>query len=440
MADTLAGDARHRVPPLARSVERGAPHALDVPHDGARHLLFTWDFGWLWWGQLVSQVGDGITRLALLWFVYSATGSALQTTMVGLLQTLPPVIFGPLIGVYLDRLPKKSLMIASDLLRAVIIGLIPWMVPPKSLTVDYLFGLVFLNSIASTVFGPAMIASVAFIVPRGRFTAANALLQITSSLGVIVGSTLSGIGISALSSQETLGVNAITYLGSAACLTLVRIPRLASTEDAGTERSSTMHDLLEGIRYAFRQQPLLLQLIIAAALYSFGMSAFSTLFPILGKNMLGLGPEEIGYLWSSLGVGLFVVSIGLTFMTEWSMERRLQAIALSSVVTTVCLCAMITTSNRALIGVLLSLVGAGIGLFTPVAWGILQEVAPPAMVARLLTLYGAVAMAAAMLGMTSLAWVMQRFGATETVMGIAGFLLITAAMTDRLSRRVDRSA
>ena len=42
--------------------------------------------------------------------------------------------------------------------------------------------------------------------------------------------------------------------------------------------------------------------------------------------------------------------------------------------------------------------------------------------------------------MTSLAWVMQRFGATETVMGIAGFLLITAAMTDRLSRRVDRSA
>ncbi len=109
--------------------------SIELPVESSRRLLASWDFGWLWWGQLVSQVGDGITRLALLWFVYSVTGSALQTTMVGLLQTLPPVIFGPLIGVYLDRLPKKSMMIASDLLRALIIGLIPYMVPPESLTV-----------------------------------------------------------------------------------------------------------------------------------------------------------------------------------------------------------------------------------------------------------------------------------------------------------------
>src|SRR5882762_7337798 len=132
-------------------IELESRQAIEAPVKCPSRLLFTWDFGWLWCGQLVSQVGDGITRLALLWFVYSATGSALQTTVIGLLQTLPPVILGPLIGVYLDRLPKKSLMIASDLIRAVIIGLIPSLIPPKSLTVDYLFALVFLNSIASTV-------------------------------------------------------------------------------------------------------------------------------------------------------------------------------------------------------------------------------------------------------------------------------------------------
>jgi MFS family permease len=156
--------------------------------------------------------------------------------------------------------------------------------------------------------------------------------------------------------------------------------------------------------------------------------------------MLGLGPEEIGYLWSSLGVGLFIVSVGLTFMADWSIGRRLRAIALSSVVTCLSLCALITTWHRVFVGILLALIGAGIGLFTPVAWGILQEVAPPAMVARLLTLYGAVAMAAAMLGMTSLAWVMQRFGAIDTVMGMGGVLLATAVVTDRLSRRVGRCA
>jgi len=65
-------------------------------------LLLTRDFGLVWWGQMISQVGDGVSKLALLWFVYSITGSPLKTTIIGLLQTVPPFLFGPLIGVYLD--------------------------------------------------------------------------------------------------------------------------------------------------------------------------------------------------------------------------------------------------------------------------------------------------------------------------------------------------
>jgi len=216
------------------------------PMENNQRLLTTRDFGWLWWGQLVSQIGDGITRLALLWFVYSITGSALQTTVIGLLQTLPPVIFGPLIGVYLDRLPKKSIMIVSDLLRAVIIGLVPCMIPVGVLKVEHLFVLVFLNSIASTIFGPAMIASVPFIVTREQFTAANALLQITSSLGVIAGSTLSGIGIAALRSQKVPCVNGVDYLVSAAWLLFVRIPHAARAKDGVGRTESTVRDLIEG--------------------------------------------------------------------------------------------------------------------------------------------------------------------------------------------------
>lgn len=412
-----------------------ALHALEKPVIDNR-LLTQWDFGWLWWGQLVSQVGDGITRLALLWYVYSVTGSAVQTTVIGLLQTLPPVIFGPLIGVYLDRLPKKGIMIASDLLRAVIIGLVPCVVPAEVLTVDHLFVLVFLNSIASTVFGPALISSVPFVVNRTQFTAANALLQITSSLGVIAGSTLSGIGIAALSSQKVLCVNAVTYVGSAVCLLFVRIPHTATAHAPSSEWQSMLTDLLEGVRYAFVKHQGILELIIAAALYSFGMSAFSTLFPILGKTMLGLGPAEIGYLWSSLGVGLFMVSLALIRMSDWSVSGRMTAIAVSSVVTAVAISALILSSNRVIAGMLLCLIGTGIGLFTPVAWGVLQEIAPSGMVGRLLTLYGAAAMAAAMTGMTFLSWIMQKVGERVVILLIGFVLLLTAAMAWRLSRRV----
>ena len=123
-------------------------------------------------------------------------------------------------------------------------------------------------------------------------------------------------------------------------------------------------------------------------------------------------------------------------MSAWSIARRMRAIAVSSVITALCLCGMILTPNRVVAGALLCLIGAGIGLFTPVAWGVLQEVAPPGMVGRLLTLYGAAAMAAAMLGMTVLAWVMQNLGGNSAVMGIGLVLFVTAAMASRLSRRV----
>ncbi len=65
-------------------------------------LLGTRDFGCLWAGQVISQIGDGLNKVALLWFVYEMTGSALKMTAIGLLQTIPPLVFGPLIGVYLD--------------------------------------------------------------------------------------------------------------------------------------------------------------------------------------------------------------------------------------------------------------------------------------------------------------------------------------------------
>src|SRR5689334_21488121 len=79
-------------------------------------LLRSRDFGLLWWGQVTSQIGDSLNKVAILWFVYDMTGSALKMTLIGLLQTIPPLVFGPLIGVYLDRLPKKAVMIAVDLL------------------------------------------------------------------------------------------------------------------------------------------------------------------------------------------------------------------------------------------------------------------------------------------------------------------------------------
>ena len=399
-----------------------------------RPLLLTRDFGLVWSGQLISQIGDGVSRLALLWFVYAVTGSPLKTSVIGLLQTIPPIVLGPIIGVYVDRLPKKALLITSDVLRALLIGLIPCLIPVESFTVSVLYVLVLLHAIATAVFGPALTAAIPAFVPKTQFTAANALLQSTTSLGIIFGPALSGLGIAAYGSQEVLCLNAATYMISAACLTLVRFKKLASTVPSHAAKPTMLQDLVEGFRYSVVIQPAILLLTGTAALYTFGTSALTALFPVFARKMLGLGPVEVGYLWSALGVGLFVTSIGLLWATDWKVKDRIRLIMGTSVLSGIAICALTMTLDPYVAGLLLGLIGCGMGAFTPIAWGIIQELAPGQMVGRVLGLYGTGAMTAAIGGISAFGWIMEQQSPETGVLGIGLVLLVTALVAARMSR------
>lgn len=401
---------------------------------GRRRWLLTRDFSLVWWGQMISQVGDGVTKLALLWFVYAVTGSPLKTTVIGLLQTIPPILFGPLIGVYVDRLPKKPIMIGSDVLRAVLIGVIPCLVAVEDFTVERLYVLVFLHAIASAVFGPALTASVPFLVARPQFTAANALLQSTTSLGVIVGPVLSGIGIAALNSQEVLCVNAVTYLASAVCILAIRLPHIASPTPAGNPIEAVLRDLADGVRFALIAQRRILLLTLTACLYTFATSAFSTLFPVFGRKLLDLGPVEVGYLWSALGVGLLLVSLWLVGLTKWDLRHRFLAISVSSAVSGAALCGLALVQDRLAAVLLMVLIGIGVGVLTPIAWGVLQEISPAHMVGRVLAIYTTAAMGSAIAGMTVFGWVSQEFSERTGVIGIGLVMFATALFATGLTR------
>jgi hypothetical protein len=193
-------------------------------------------------------------------------------------------VLGPLIGVSVDRLPKKAILIGSDVARAILIGVIPCGLSMEVFTVEMLYVLVLLYGIATAMFVPALSASVPFLIDRPRFTAANALLQSTTSIGIIIGPALSGLGIAFSGSQDVLCVNALTYLASALCLVTIRLPRSARSYQQRSRIAATLRDLTEGIRYALIEQRTILMLILMASVYTFGTGAFTTLFPVFGKR------------------------------------------------------------------------------------------------------------------------------------------------------------
>ncbi|HNV25517.1 MAG TPA: MFS transporter [Nitrospira sp.] len=399
------------------------------------HLL-TRDFTLVWWGQMVSQIGDGVSKLALLWFVYSITGSPLKTTMIGLLQTLPPILFGPFIGVIVDRVPKKLLLISSDLIRALVLGVLPCLLPVDSFSIERLYLMVFVHAVASAVFGPALTAAIPSLVSRHEFTAANALLQTTTSIGIIVGPALSGVGIATMSSQEVLCVNAVSYVISALCFLFIRFPRTEAVPAGGGSLAGTLRDVVEGFQYVLHRQRVILMLIGAASMYTFATSAFSTLFPVFGKKLLDLGPIEVGYLWSAFGVGLLLVSLGLVSLSSWSLPKRIQLMAVSSFISGLTLLGLLFTSNRLVAAALMVIIGMGAGTLTPVAWGVLQEISPTTLLGRVLAIYNLGAMTSAIAGMTIFGWVTQEFGERPSVFGIGVGLFLSAMVSMRVARWV----
>jgi MFS transporter, DHA3 family, macrolide efflux protein len=408
-----------------------------VPAETRRPLLLTRNFGLIWLSQLVSQVGDGVSNLALLWFVYSITGSPVKTTIIGLIHTIPPIVLGPFIGVYVDRLPKKFFLIGSNVFRAVLMGIIPCAVATDTFTVNLLYGLVFLDAMAMAMFSPALTSSVPMIVPRTQFTAANALIQSTTSLGIIFGPAVSGVGIALFGSQEVLCLNGATYFVAALCLGMVRLRAAQpSAVEPETTGGSAWQDFKEGLAFVATKQRVILLLILTAGCYGFGAGALSTLFPVFARKLLGLGPVEVGYLWSSLGIGLLVMSVVLLWCTERTLADRVNIIFWASAVSGLAIVALVWIKDIYVVSVLMIMIGGGMGAFTPIAWGVVQELTPRMMVGRVLGLYGTGAMTAAISGISVFGQITERFGESTGIAGIGAIFLLTAFFGSWLSRSI----
>jgi len=396
-------------------------------------LINTRDFGLLWWGQTTSQVGEGLNKVALLWFVYELTGSAMKMTMVGLLQTIPPLLFGPLIGVYLDRLPKKAVMVWVDLLRALLTFLIPTLYALDMLSITGLYGLIFLTSVVSTIFGPALVSAVPLLVRPSELMSANALIQGTNNIGMLLGPAISGVMIALINAENVLFVNSATFLISALCLMPIRFT--ATRPRAPEQTASVWQELQIGFRFIFGQQSMVLTLVIISSLYNLGVSAFVFILPVYAKEFLQVGPVQLGWLWSALGVGMLAASTWLAWKKQSDIQGRLRIVVSGMTIGGLAVCSLSLLETPLMAAGIVIIVGGSTAVLNPIIWALLQEVTPEHLIGRVVTTFSVGSMASAMAGMTGFGWVADAVGPAASLVGLGLVLLLTAAVTVGCVRR-----
>ena len=397
-----------------------------------KRLLKNRNVAWLMLGQAISQIGDGLSKLALLWFVYDLTGSALEMTMVGILQTVPPLLFGPFVGVLLDRVPKRSAMIVIDSVRAGLLALIPTIYWMGLLTLPLLYVLVFVTAMFSMAFGPALKAMEPQLVPSDQLTQINALDQGTMTIGQLLGPAISGILIAIIGAQNVLYVNAGTFLLSALCKIPLSVKEQRPFGTRSASARNAMRDLREGFQFVFVEHRLMLLLMAVASLSTLGVTGFIYLLPVLAKDYFHADSVELGWLWASLSLGLLATTLWMAAVVQRELCPRLWLIAVASAMGSLAMFGLTMTTSFLFLAFLIATVGVCSGVVNPFVSASIQERTPKHMLARVLSVFNTGVLVAAMAGMTSSGWIADRMGPSVSLVATAGVSAAAAVLTAAL--------
>ncbi len=395
--------------------------SFSVHLKASRELLVDRNFGLLLLGQLVSQLGENLNKIALLWFVYLFTKSPGALIVVGVLQTLPPMLFFWANGVLLDRYPKRRTMIIVDAVRGLLVLLIPALYLQHALTLPVLYLLVFLVATASGIFGPALYSVIPLMVAEPRRVSANALMQTTGQVGTLVGPLLGGLLSAFYNPVFVMVINGATFLVSAIFLLAIAIREIPDPEIPPVPGlSGVFFEVREGIRFIFSHNPLFLGLFVIMTLYGVISGPVTLLLPVLSKTVLHAGANGFGMLLSAYGVGMLLSSILLTVRPPDNLFRWIAGGFLAGGGAMLLLAG---SSHMALDLILMLLFGMAVSVVNPLAHTLMQNNAPSRMLSRVLTTMSLGFLGGAILGMVGLPGLVERTG-IQVVLALLGGVLV----------------
>ena len=171
------------------------------------------DFRYLWLGQAVSLLGDWFNSIALLTLVHRLTGSGLLVGGVFIARMIPSFLLGPAAGMVADRLNRRSVMIVTDILRAVVVLL--FLLVQDGRDIWLLYAILFLSMSIATFFDPARSAAIPNIVSRRQLLIANALGGATWCIMLAIGSALGGVVVATAGYKTVFLLDSATFLLSA---------------------------------------------------------------------------------------------------------------------------------------------------------------------------------------------------------------------------------
>lgn len=232
------------------------------------------------------------------------------------------------------------------------------------------------------------------------------------------------LGIATIGMQIVLYVSSVTFLVSALSLSRLHLPK-AHAEKHSKDGEGFIREFKQGLHFAFIEKRAIGGLVGAALCYSLASSAFVFLLPVFTDKILHVGAMMLGWLWSAYGAGMLIVSLTLAFMTPQKRSTQLAIIAGAMVAGGMASFVLAGARDIVLSMGLVAVIGVGLASFTPVMWGVLQDLTPEHLRGRVFSIFNTGAMSASMVGMVAFGWGTDRLGARVTLVAMAAIFWLT---------------
>ncbi len=273
----------------------------------ARGVLALPDFRRIWVAQTISDFGDGLTNLALLIVVFSLAGTTAAIALMAIVIAVPQLTIGIVAGVYVDRFDRRRIMLASDLLRAIVV--LAFIAIRSADLLPLLYVLAFVEASIGTFFAPARMAFVPAIVPAEGLLAANGVSQASRIVATTLGAGAAGVlfGL-ADGAWPAFTIDALTFLASFVLVLGVRTRQVVEPAPPGG-REGLGTSLRVGLR-AVADSPTLVGVLVAAGGMMLGIGAVNVLFIPLLRIQLGVPITWLGAVDLAQTASM-VLSVGL---------------------------------------------------------------------------------------------------------------------------------
>lgn len=258
-------------------------------------------------GQIISSFGSEMYLIALTLLVLKNNGKGSSISMLYIIMLIPSIAFGPFIGILVDRMSKKKLLITADLARGILCIISIFFI--KNIVILYIF--IFMQSIFGVVFGPSLRTAMVKIVDRDKLTIANSLYAFLDNTSRLIGPSLGGILVIIIGYKSIFLINGVSFIIASIFTIFIRInEKISISEDAviRSKYAEYLKNFKEGVSY-INKSNLIKFVIIFFALAMISIGALSVLNVLIINDVLKYSSAQYGIIMGIYSGGLIFGSL-----------------------------------------------------------------------------------------------------------------------------------